>query len=202
MPRTSEQNEQIRNERKDAILTAGLYIFSIKGYDGATLDDVAKAIGCSHGLLFHYYKNKKELYAALVNEVASSLIQDMLKDINFNQKAKFVMIDIANAFLKSLKSNNDQYAWAIYLLLNIDVSINTNPTSYAALKIKHKKMFEFFGELIEKGKADGDFDKTKDTKQCIVSIMAIIKGLSYARMKLGYKKFVTPDTNILMGMLY
>ena len=58
MPRTLEQNEQIRLERINIIMTSAMYLFATKGYDSTTLDEIAKDSGCSHGLLYHYFKNK------------------------------------------------------------------------------------------------------------------------------------------------
>ena len=33
-----------------------------KGYDNATVDDIVKKAKCSHGLFYHYFKNKKEIF--------------------------------------------------------------------------------------------------------------------------------------------
>ena len=107
MPRTQEQFEIIRTERMNIILTSAMYLFATKGYDSTTLDEIAKDAGCSHGLLYHYFKDKYTLYDYLVNNVVFPMIVKLLKSVNRAQKAKFVLYDSLNAILNALKSDDD-----------------------------------------------------------------------------------------------
>lgn len=202
MPRTKLQYELIRNERKDLILTAALFIFSTKGYNSASMDEISKTVGCSHGLLFHYYSSKKDLYNSLINEVAMPLIKKTFEGINFNQSAKEITTDVCNALAKALKSNNDQFSWALNLLLNIDDTVGNKSNSISVLKKYHQSIVDSISAIIDQGKAEGDFNKDKDTYQSVIAFMALIKGLSYIRMQLGYKRFIYPDVNIIMGLFY
>jgi AcrR family transcriptional regulator len=63
----AEQKEKRRNE----ILMAGLDLFIRKGYAATKTSDIAKAVGMSEGLLFHYYESKEKLYLALLDISAS-----------------------------------------------------------------------------------------------------------------------------------
>ena len=131
MPRTTEQFELMRREREQAILNAGLFFFATKGFELTTADMIAKMVNCSHGLLYHYYKTKEDLYQAVIEKKVRPIVYSIISDVDFNQKAKFVFIDITNRFLKVLKNDNDEYAWAIALLLDIHLQGVMNP------KIKH-----------------------------------------------------------------
>lgn len=57
-----EQKEQRRIE----ILIAALELFAHKGYAGTKTGEIAKAVGMSEGLLFHYFPTKENLYLELV----------------------------------------------------------------------------------------------------------------------------------------
>ena len=43
-------------------------IFLARGFDAASMSDIAKAAGVSKGTLYVYFKNKEELFAAIVQE--------------------------------------------------------------------------------------------------------------------------------------
>ncbi len=58
----SEQKEQRRIE----ILINALELFVQKGYAGTKASEIAKAVGVSEGLLFHYFPTKEALYLELV----------------------------------------------------------------------------------------------------------------------------------------
>lgn len=64
-PRTKQQNESIREQRKQEILQAAVHIYVSKGYSAATLSDIANQAGLAHGLMYYYFKNKKSLFREL-----------------------------------------------------------------------------------------------------------------------------------------
>lgn len=53
---------------RDRILQAAEIEFLEKGYKAARLRDIAKAAGVTTGALYGYFKNKEELYGALVSD--------------------------------------------------------------------------------------------------------------------------------------
>ena len=201
MPRTQEQFELIRSERMDAILTSALFLFATKGYDSTTLDEIAKDAGCSHGLLYHYFKDKYTLYDYLVNSVVFPKIVKLINSVNRAQKAKFVLYDCLNALLNALKSDDDQYSWAINLLISIDLSIVEGTKSLRVSKHANKKVFTWISSTIERGKLEGDFSMEKNTREVTGAILCFIKGLAYARVRLGNKKFICPNISIVMDMV-
>ncbi len=58
MPRITPQREEATRHR---LLTAAKQIFVEKGFDRATMDDVAAASGLSVGSIYNYFPNKDEL---------------------------------------------------------------------------------------------------------------------------------------------
>ena len=66
-----------RKEARPAeVLKAALAVFVERGFAGAKLDDVAARAGVSKGTLYLYYKNKQELYKAVIREVLASPLAD------------------------------------------------------------------------------------------------------------------------------
>jgi AcrR family transcriptional regulator len=65
VPRTKEQNEALRAERKMAILNGALKVYIEKGYAAAEIGDVAKHAGVARGLVYYYYQDKLTLFREL-----------------------------------------------------------------------------------------------------------------------------------------
>jgi AcrR family transcriptional regulator len=65
-PRTEEQFEKIRKERRQAILDAALKVISEKGFHGASIASIAKDAGVSKGLMYNYFKSKEDLLTAIM----------------------------------------------------------------------------------------------------------------------------------------
>lgn len=65
MPRSKEQNEEIRAQRKEAIMQGALAVYVEKGYAAADIKDVAERAGVARGLVYYYYKDKRSLFRDL-----------------------------------------------------------------------------------------------------------------------------------------
>jgi len=64
-PRTKEQNEMIRKQRKQEILQAAVRVYVEKGYAASDMGEIAEQAGLAHGLVYYYFKNKKALFREL-----------------------------------------------------------------------------------------------------------------------------------------
>ena len=75
MPRTAQQNQQLKEERRDALMAAARQVFARKGLAASKMTDLAKAAGISYGLVYHYFPDKEAVFAALVEESVQQGIQ-------------------------------------------------------------------------------------------------------------------------------
>jgi AcrR family transcriptional regulator len=57
-------------ETRRRILEVAVDAFSEQHYDDVAVGDIATSAGVAHGLLFHYFKNKRGLYLAAMQEAA------------------------------------------------------------------------------------------------------------------------------------
>ena len=68
MPRSKEQFDEMKSSRRNEILKSALPLFSLRGYDAVKVDDITKECGCSHGLFYHYFSSKEDLFRAMMEE--------------------------------------------------------------------------------------------------------------------------------------
>jgi AcrR family transcriptional regulator len=69
-PRSAEQFEQIKDERRRALLRAARGVFGRKGFAATKIAEVAAQAGISHGLVYHYFPEKESLFAATIEDSA------------------------------------------------------------------------------------------------------------------------------------
>jgi AcrR family transcriptional regulator len=81
-PRISAENrEAYLQVRRDQILDAATHVFGEKGFEGASVSDIAKAACMGKGTIYLYFKNKEEIFSAILSERSfvpelAQLIQD------------------------------------------------------------------------------------------------------------------------------
>ena len=71
-PRKKEVNQQIRDARKEQILLAALKVFAKRGFYGTKISDISSMAGLSHGLVYHYFASKDEIFTDLVKRALES----------------------------------------------------------------------------------------------------------------------------------
>ena len=60
---------RIQREKQDLILDAALDVFSVHGFRGATIDQIADAAGMSKPNLLYYFPRKEEIHKRLIAEL-------------------------------------------------------------------------------------------------------------------------------------
>jgi AcrR family transcriptional regulator len=60
---STEPRRQHPEQRREEILDAAVRLFCEKGYEGTTIRDIARAVGVTEGLLYHYFPSKAALIA-------------------------------------------------------------------------------------------------------------------------------------------
>ena len=79
MPRTPLQFQQMKDERKLSILENALPLFAVRGKDNVSIDMICQKAKCSHGLIYHYFKNVDQIYQELLT---SSTYKNMAEALN------------------------------------------------------------------------------------------------------------------------
>ena len=75
-----EAFERLPSEKRDAIIDAGIKEFAVKSYSDASTDRITADCGISKGLLFHYFKTKREFYIYCLQKALDTLAVDTAQD--------------------------------------------------------------------------------------------------------------------------
>jgi len=198
MPRTKLQFEEMINNRKATILKASLYLFAIKGYSGTSYQEISKTAKCSHGLLFHYYPTKEILWNELFETKIKVEFRSIINNIDFTKTPDLLLEDLVCSILDSLKSENDELAYVIYLLLNIHLQKSQLPKPKTVNP--KKRLFDIFYDVIDQGQKQGIF-YSNNSKELAITVLSLFKGLSFNRINLGADKFICPNKETILRIV-
>lgn len=62
----ADRRERDKQQRRDSIVDAAERFFFTKGFPDTTIDEIAEAAELSKGTIYLYFKNKEEIYVAIV----------------------------------------------------------------------------------------------------------------------------------------
>ena len=107
----SERKEREKQQRRADILLAAEEVFFAKGFDRATMDDVAEAAELSKGTLYLYFKSKEDLHMGIAMKAVDLMntLTAKVSDLNANGLEKLVklgwaFIDFSKKFPDHMKS--------------------------------------------------------------------------------------------------
>lgn len=66
MPRSQEQYDEIRKQKKQLILDTALELFAENGFHATSMSQVAKKAGVSKGLAYNYFESKQEILDEII----------------------------------------------------------------------------------------------------------------------------------------
>lgn len=119
-PRTSQQFEEIRQERRAEILDAALHLFAEEGYDRASVSKLASRAGISKGLMYNYFSSKEEVLKTIVVEMFREVMDRMGfhgdPEITHEQFVRFVEVGMDMAL------ENPQ-RWKLYMNLTLQPGV-------------------------------------------------------------------------------
>lgn len=82
----------LEKEKQDRIINAAIKEFAQKGYDSASTNEIVKEAGISKGLLFHYFKNKKQLFFFLFDYCYNVVADEFYKKVDLTERDFFKRI--------------------------------------------------------------------------------------------------------------
>ena len=81
VPVKDRPRTRIQREKQDVILDGALNVFSLHGFRGATIDQIAEAAGMSKPNLLYYFASKEEIHRRLLEEMLD-LWLDPLRELD------------------------------------------------------------------------------------------------------------------------
>ena len=66
-----------RTNAKEPLIKAARDLFSVKGYDGTGVDEIAESIGIKGPTIYKYFKNKEDLLKAVIDTAEDEYIKGM-----------------------------------------------------------------------------------------------------------------------------
>lgn len=196
MPRSKEQFNQMKEARKAKIISAAASLFALDGYDSVTVDKIVEKAKCSHGLFYHYFKNKDHIFEELVSRLT-------LKNFNkYNQGLLLqepidALTTICNNALSQVTKDYDS-AYLLYIFLTYNLQVNT-PQIIEGQELSAG--FDVVYKIILEGQNRGQV-ALGDPKDFLICFISLLRGLTYTYIIQREQKMPThlPSTDVIMNL--
>lgn len=130
------RREKNKIANRQAILAAGLEVFSTIGYEAATITDIVKSSGLSVGTFYNYYGDKDSVFAELVDDL---LLQSKAALTEARSQAETLEAFVSDAFTA--------YSHVIFLNPAMQRLIVKNTQAFRQFVFRGDKIEGIFNDL-------------------------------------------------------
>ncbi|MDD3894489.1 MAG: TetR/AcrR family transcriptional regulator [Syntrophomonadaceae bacterium] len=138
-----------RGGKRQAIIEAGLKVFSQKGFHEARMEEIAVAAGIGKGTIYEYFSSKSQLFQEIMSVSVNSYYENLAaKDLNalpFRERIQLLLTGHLHFYIE----NKD-----LTRLIFWDVEIMDEELKEWGNKLRKEKQQQLM-EIIKQGIADG-----------------------------------------------
>jgi len=142
--------EKAEPSRKQ-LMAAAIDCFARLGYQGTTIDRIARAAGVTKGAVYYHFRDKEELLFEAVKERVGEFERHVLKDIVPGHDALANLRQVVDAcFFHATVSNHRRFI--ITLMVE---ALDTNPRLSSAFRSILRRMRAFLASVVREGQENG-----------------------------------------------
>ena len=151
--RQPTRRSMAKQATREKILTSARDLFTLKGYEGATIRDIASAAGMSTGAVFANFNDKAELFSEILDDRTDVLVSSMREAATGTT---------AEARLLNLFVGGYQFNFGDLPLLQAAMSVSWSPVHGPEQRRQggHDKVVGVISEVIEQAILDGGLIST------------------------------------------
>lgn len=166
--RTAEKAEPSRKQ----LMAAAVDHFARLGYQGTSIDRIAREVGVTKGAVYYHFRDKEELLFEAVKDRIGGFERDVLRTMPAGGDAIAALGRVVDScFFHATVSNHRRFI--ITLMIE---ALDTHPGLSAQFAKVLKRMRVFLSDIVRRGQADGQLRGGIDPDIAASTFMAGIMG--------------------------
>jgi len=139
---------------KAKILQEAKLLFSQKGFDATTIDDIAKKSDVNKALVYYYFKNKSSLYAAVMGGLFDAIYEAIVESSIECQSVE----EELEVFIQTYAKHAQLHPYFPALLLRelSDSGAHLPEMMFASMR----RLFMLLSAILQRGEEEGVFQKS------------------------------------------
>lgn len=182
------KNDSVRRGRKfDQVLSGASKVFLRDGFEGASVDDIAREAGVSKATLYSYFPDKRLLFAEVALAQCCKQTERIMAEIDLDEPVRDVLTVIGRTMLDFVYSDGGIRMFRVVLgeterFPELGRAFYESGPAYGRQAMK---------ELFDASNARGE-TRIKDPDFAASQFMELCKSDHWARVVMGVKTTVTP----------
>lgn len=171
-----ERKEKEKVARIEGILSAAKRVFSRKGYEATTVEDIALEAGFGKASLYFYFKRKEEVFLSLIKEGLEGQ-RKLLKEIMNSQLSNGERLEAVVSKMFEYVGENRDFMRIVHSESQKLYATTLREVRSSIIK-EHKRTMEGIASIVQEGIKSGEFRKVEPTLAA-ASLMGIVRSVIF-----------------------
>lgn len=190
--------QQRSEETRSRILEAAIKLFSNRGYNKASVDDICAEAGISKGAFYHHFESKQALFRALLNTWLQAI--DNAIEASKDKTAPETFMQMTEAFPHVFEAAGD----GLPMFLEFWLQASRDKKIWEASVAPYRRYHKYFTALIKKGQDEGSFvevDPALTSRMIVATAMGLLMQSLLDPQGANWEKVAYDSTAMLVNSL-
>jgi AcrR family transcriptional regulator len=190
--------QQRSEETRSRILESSVKLFSERGFNAASVDDICTQAEISKGAFYHHFESKQALFLALLDGWLK--IVDTAIEASKDKTAPETFMQMADAFPYIFETAGDH----LPMFMEFWLQASRDEKIWQASIAPYRRYHKYFTSLIKKGVEEGSFvnvDPQIASRLIISAAMGLLLQSLLDPKGANWEKVARESTNLLLNSL-
>jgi AcrR family transcriptional regulator len=190
--------QQRSEETRSRILESSVKLFSERGFNAASVDDICTQAEISKGAFYHHFESKQALFLALLDGWLK--IVDTAIEASKDKTAPETFMQMADAFPYIFETAGDH----LPMFMEFWLQASRDEKIWQASIAPYRRYHKYFTSLIKKGVEEGSFvnvDPQIASRLIVSAAMGLLLQSLLDPKGANWEKVARESTNLLLNSL-
>lgn len=164
---------RVRSEpSKDQLIRAAIDSFATFGFQGTTIDRIARAAGVTKGAVYYHFRDKEELlFETVRNRIIGFESQVLAETAADDPPLEVLRRVIDTCFVTATESNHRRFIMTLMV-----EALGTNPDLSDVFRLELRRMRGFLADVVRRGQGSGAIRADVVPEEAAALIVSTIMG--------------------------
>jgi len=190
--------QQRSEETRSKILESAIKLFSTRGFNAASVDDICKDAGISKGAFYHHFETKQALFLALLDGWLQTI--DSAIEASKEMTVPETFMQMTEAFPYIFETAGE----GLPMFLEFWLQASRDKKIWEASIAPYRRYHKYFTTLIKKGVDEGSFvevDPELTSRMIVSTAMGLLLQSLLDPKGAKWEKVARESTNMLVNSL-
>ena len=198
--KTPTRREKEKQQQRQYILDAALELFSLKGYNNVSMNEIAEKSEFAVGTLYKFFCSKEEIYKSIMKESSGRFHKDLLESLQGGDDE----IEILRNFVRTKRALflDNTAAVRLYHAETVAKGIHPKAALDSGIREQHDQVHQEVAAVFERGMKKGVFNRIAEPYHLSIALNSILGDLLFLWLEDHTRNEYPENPDVILNIFF